>query len=273
MSGDDAATEAVGRRDRRFVFGEVAELYDAARPRYPAELFDELVRLGALGASSTVLEVGAGTGQATVDLAARAASVTAIEPNEAMLAVAERRVGTLPGVTLARAAFEEWIAPEASYDLIAAAQSWHWIAPDPGYPKAARLLTDGGWLTVFWNLPVDRGPAADGIDEVYARYSPQRGTISRWGGQDSSGTGEVERYGGQLAASQHFGDVAERRLPWQRTYTTDGYLDLVRTHSDYRLLDEEARGPFLDALRQVLDDHGGTITVGFVTQLYAAPRR
>lgn len=259
-------------RDRRFVFGEVAELYDLARPHYPSELFDDLVALEGVDAGASVLEVGAGTGQATRDLAARGLHVTAIEPNEAMFAVAARNCGQVEGITLVPATFEGFSGQRASFDLITAAQSWHWIAPDAGYPKAALLLREAGWLAVFWNLPVDRGPAAAEIDEVYARYSPERGTISRWGGQDSSGTADVDELGEQLASAEDFGDLVQRTYPWEATYTTEEYLALVRTHSDYRLLDEPTRAVFIEGLRGVIERHGGSITIGFATKLYAAQR-
>jgi hypothetical protein len=51
------------------VFGEVAELYDQARPSYPAVLFDDVIAFAPQ--SPRVLEVGAGTGKATVLLAER----------------------------------------------------------------------------------------------------------------------------------------------------------------------------------------------------------
>ena len=77
-------------RERRLVFGEVAELYDRHRPTYPAELIDDLVALAGLDASRPVLEVGAGTGKATVLFAQRGIPVLAIEPSPEMAAIAGR---------------------------------------------------------------------------------------------------------------------------------------------------------------------------------------
>lgn len=39
----------------RLTFEEVAELYDLARPLYPAELFDDLVALTALGPGDRIV--------------------------------------------------------------------------------------------------------------------------------------------------------------------------------------------------------------------------
>jgi len=53
------------------VFDEAAELYDAVRPGYPDELFDDVAKLTGLGAGAKVVEVGCGTGQAPVGFAER----------------------------------------------------------------------------------------------------------------------------------------------------------------------------------------------------------
>ena len=69
-------------RPRRLVFGEVAGLYDRARPSYPASLIDDLVSWAQPGGRA--LEIGAGTGKATRLLAARGVSVLGIEPSAEM---------------------------------------------------------------------------------------------------------------------------------------------------------------------------------------------
>src|SRR4029079_16021192 len=58
-------------RPLRAIFDEDAERYDRARPGYPAELFADLAALTGLRPGDRVLEVGPGTGQATVPLAKR----------------------------------------------------------------------------------------------------------------------------------------------------------------------------------------------------------
>jgi SAM-dependent methyltransferase len=91
------------RRDRerlRSTFDQAAELYDRARPRYPAALFDDLAALAGIGPGSNVLEIGPGTGQATVALAERGCRVVAVELGAALAAVARRN--------LAQAGYERW---------------------------------------------------------------------------------------------------------------------------------------------------------------------
>jgi 16S rRNA A1518/A1519 N6-dimethyltransferase RsmA/KsgA/DIM1 with predicted DNA glycosylase/AP lyase activity len=92
----------------RDTFEEAPELYDRARPGYPGELFDDLERLAGLRAGSRILELGCGTGQATVSLARRGYEVVAVELGARLADVARRKLATFPTVTVVNSAFEAW---------------------------------------------------------------------------------------------------------------------------------------------------------------------
>src|ERR1051326_2358664 len=115
------------------VFNDVPELYDRVRPGYPDELFADLVDVSGLNTSSSVLEVGCGTGQATRSLAALGFALTAVEPGPELAALARRRV---PGVTVETSTFEDWDDRGRRFDAIVAASSWHWVDASIGWPKA-----------------------------------------------------------------------------------------------------------------------------------------
>src|SRR5256885_12225749 len=92
-----AAVLRPGHRDHRdeiaplrATFDQAAELYDRARPGYPRELFDDFAELGQLRPGDRVLEIGPGTGQATVPMAERGFHITAIELGPSLAAVADR---------------------------------------------------------------------------------------------------------------------------------------------------------------------------------------
>src|ERR1700737_2851663 len=100
----------------RSTFDEAAELYDRARPGYPSELFDDLAELAGLGPGARVLEIGAGTGQATLPLAERGYIVTAIELGPNLAAVARRKLARFPNVAVTVAEFESWPLPPEPFD-------------------------------------------------------------------------------------------------------------------------------------------------------------
>ena len=78
---------AASDRDRlKRTFDYDAELYDRARPSYPDEIFDDLVALCGLEPGAPILEIGCGTGKATLSLAERRVRVVCIELGENLAA-------------------------------------------------------------------------------------------------------------------------------------------------------------------------------------------
>jgi protein-L-isoaspartate O-methyltransferase len=94
----------------RAIFNRDAELYDRARPPYPAELVGDLAELAEIGTGARVAEIGPGTGQATAALAARGARVVAIELGAELAAVLRRRLAGA-SVDVVVSAFEQWQPP------------------------------------------------------------------------------------------------------------------------------------------------------------------
>jgi SAM-dependent methyltransferase len=135
-------------RPLRETFDEDAERYDRARPGYPAELFDDLAALTGLGAGDRVLEIGPGTGQATVSLAPRGYRIVAVELGAHLADVARRNVAAFPDVEVVNAPFESWPLPAAPFRAVFAATAFHWIDPDVRLTKAAQALAPDGALAV-----------------------------------------------------------------------------------------------------------------------------
>ena len=57
-------------------------------------------------------------------------------------------------VELLETTFEAWPTREAAFRLVIAAQAWHWVSPELRFAKAAQILSPGGSLAVFANVPV-----------------------------------------------------------------------------------------------------------------------
>jgi SAM-dependent methyltransferase len=254
-------------RERRLVFGEVAELYDRRRPGYPQALVDDLVAwAAAAGAAPRALEVGAGTGKATQLLAARGVSVLAIEPSAEMAAYARTATAGLE-VEIVVSDFERWQPDGRTFALVYAAQSWHWIDPRIGYAHARSALCTGGHLVVFWNRPAwAQSELRAALSEAYRRTVPQlRGDGPLHPDSEAASIDEL-RWPQAIAAADGLTDPEQRSYEWSIEYRTREYVELLATMSEIRLLGEHDRRALLEAVSDAVDRHGGRLTMPMVTR-------
>src|SRR3954471_9902173 len=137
-------------------FASAADVYERARPSYPVEAVEWMARRTGLGPGSTVVDVGAGTGQLTRPLPATGARVVAIEP------VAEMRA-KLDGFESHDGTAEELPLADASADVITVAQAFHWFDHARALPELHRVLRPGGHLALFWNSRDLGDPVQHGV--------------------------------------------------------------------------------------------------------------
>jgi SAM-dependent methyltransferase len=254
--------------DQRFAFDEVAELYDAARPGYPADLVTDVVAAADLTREDAVLEVGCGTGQATEAFARRGVDIVAIEPGAELARIARRRLAAFPNAAVVTTAFEDWRMETGVFRLVVAAQSWHWIAAEVRFTKAARALCPGGVLAVFGHVPMPPpAPIARAFEPIFARLAPELWTepAENW----YLATGPLP---GLFDQSGRFGAVTHRRYPWSVIRTGASLTDYLRTTSPFQKLEPPRREALLCALTRSVDANGGRFEHRWETHLYMARR-
>src|SRR5262245_30528997 len=210
----------------RQTFDEAAELYEQARPGYPPGVFADLAELAEVGPGCRVLEIGCGTGQATVPLAERGCQIVAVELGAGLAAVARRKLARFPSVEVVVSAFEDWPLPHQPFDVVVAATAWHWLDPAVRVAKAARALRPGGALATISTHHVAGGTEAF-FAEVQACY--QHWDAATPPGLRLPAAAEVGQDRHELDRSGHFGPAAFRRFQWERSYSTVAYLELLRT--------------------------------------------
>ena len=226
------------RRYQRTLFDGVAELYESSRRSYPDALVDFVVSTAALGAGSEVLEVGCGTGQLTERLARYALGVTAIDIGPAMIASARRRLAG-SAVSFQVVSFEDFAAPDASFDLIASGTAFHWVDPEVKFTKPARLLRPGGWLALLGTEEVYDDPFGSVLDAMWAA----RSDASTWTRPD---------YAEALAATDLFGDPVERADAQRTVLPADVVIGVENTRATVLSWPEDVRRAFNDELRHHL---------------------
>ena len=249
-----------------------ARLYDEARPGYPEELFEDLVRLCGLPDGGKVLEVGCGTGKATLPLARRGYRILCLEPGANLAAIARRNLSAfVPAVEVEERAFEDWKPGSEAFDVVAAAASFWWVDPAVRYIKTAAALRPAGSAAVFWNahvsLPGHHG-FFEAVQEVYRRHAPEL-----IGGPKRPGELPTTLEPGFLETGL-FEEMAVRHYPWTETYDTNRYLRLLRTFSDHATLAEASREALLGDVATLIDrEFGGRVEKHHVAVLQVARRR
>jgi SAM-dependent methyltransferase len=258
------------RERRRATFDQAADLYDRARPGYPRALFDDLAELTGVGAGSRVLEIGPGTGQATLPLAERGCRVVAVELGPGLAAVARRKLARFPAVEIVTAAFEDWPLPAEPFDLVLAATAFHWIDPAVRVVKAADALRPGGWLATITTHHIAGGDESFFAEAqtCYDRWDPETPP----GGVALKPAADIPHASDELDRSRRFGPAQLRRYEWELPYTTASYLDLLHTYSGHRDLDPEIQAGLFDCIAHLIDSrYGGQITKRYLTELRVAP--
>lgn len=256
--------------DLRSTFDRVATLYDRSRPTYPPELFTDVVALTGLPDGARILEIGCGTGQATLPLAERGYRITAVELGANLARIARQNLARFPHVTVDNAAFEEWPLPDEPFDLAFAAASFHWLDHGVAVPKVARALRAGGHVAVAGGGHVEGGTTEffTRVQACYEAHMP--GTRPGLRLQPAE---EISPDVPAISNSGLFGEPQHRRYVWLRDFTAATYMDELNTYSGHIVLSEENRRALLDCVRRMIDEeYGGRITKAYLTDLFVAPR-
>jgi protein-L-isoaspartate O-methyltransferase len=88
-------------------FDTIVSLYDQYRPGYPQELVGDLVSLISLLKGGKILEIGSGTGKATILVARLGYAIHCIEPDTHLIKLAADNLQGYPAITFEIARFEE----------------------------------------------------------------------------------------------------------------------------------------------------------------------
>jgi SAM-dependent methyltransferase len=243
-------------REKASSFGDDPQQYDRSRPSYPAALVDDLAQPDV----HRVVDAGCGTGIASLLFVARGCHVVGVEADPRMAGVARSH-----GLTVEVSAFEDWEPPGEPFDLVIAAQAWHWIHPQRGAIKAAEVLRPGGRFAAFWNSYDYDVDVLDAIGAVYRDHAPHL----QW---DVLGPGAEEFGIAGIAETDAFSPIEIRTYDWEQVYGRDAWLDQLSTRSSHRTMDPARRAELLAALAAAIDRFGGQVTIDHSTRLCTAVR-
>ena len=240
--------------ERAVIFGQEADLYDRFRPSYPSEAIRHIRSLTEV---ERALEIGAGTGKATVDMADGSVDITCIEPSAGMAQRLSAR--NLPGVEVVAATFEDFDAPSGHFDLIYAAQSWHWVNPEIAYEHALDILRPQGAIALIWNVLEDRYVQ---FAHHFRVHAPQliADMDERIRKRDThSWSDDLERAG--------FQSVERWTSRWSTSLGADDYVGLCASYSDHMLLPQRNRDALLSAIAEEIG--GDEVALEYRTEVFS----
>jgi ubiquinone/menaquinone biosynthesis C-methylase UbiE len=270
-----SSTKTGWEPENRKHFDEIVEAYERRRLEYPCELFKDVLEYSGIGTDKKAIEIGAGTGKATMPFLDAGYHVTAVELGENMTAFLQDKFMNNMSFSVVNTAFENASLPENSYDLIYAATAFHWVNPKIGCPKIFRLLKTGGAVALFRYHAI----AADGerlyedIQAVYEKHFYSFYTTNnrpvRKSKEDFMKPSEIlHGFGFEDLKLYGFTDISMKFYDGSRTFSPDEYIELLDTMSDHRGMPEENRATLFAGIKEAILRHGGHHEVKYIFQLY-----
>ena len=200
-----------------------------------------------------VLDLAAGTGALTTGLVAWGVSVTAVEPDRAMLAELRRQ---LPAVPAAVGRAEAVPLADDSIDAVLVATAFHWFDTDRALPEIARVLRPGGVLALLHDLVDDAVPWVAELDELSLSSVSTPPDPAPW----------APSYSG-------FTDVEQARFAHHHPRTAESLTALIGTHSHTLVVSADERAQLLGRVRAFLDSRPETAAGTFDYPLVTAAAR
>jgi SAM-dependent methyltransferase len=236
-------------------FGEVADLYDEVRPDLPASLAEHV--LSYAGPVTSAVEVGAGTGKATILFARRGFPITCVEPDARMAAILRQRV---PEVAIETTKFEDWQPPAGGVSLIYAALSWHWLTPVVRAQQAESALAPGATLALIGALSTYADPQLKAeMEPLFGPEPFRRQPMAEWAGD------ELREH---TALTDIQIQESDRTLP----YTAGNFVALHQTTAWFRGLSESEQAAQMAAMREITRAYAGRLDMTIHNTLILARR-
>lgn len=239
-------------------FGSASDVYERARPSYPAPAVEHLCAALHLTAGSRVLDLAAGTGKLTRLLAAHDLDLRAVEPSASMREQFTRRVPTVPVVdgTAEHIPFDD-----ASFDALVVAQAFHWFDHDRALEEIARVLRPGGGLGIIRN---ER--------DEHVHWVRAMSEAMRW--HTEAPRLHAAAFGEIIAEhSQRFEPVRHEQFAFVQELTRDGIVDRAASASYVVAMEPPERAALLEQVRAIVADFDEPIALPYITDTFTTRRR
>lgn len=222
-------------------FSGKADVYAAARPSYPKELFTFLKSEYHLGAGTVIADIASGTGKFTQPLVQMGCKVYAVEPNDDMRSQAESLLGGYENFISVNGSAENTGLGDHSVDFISAAQAFHWFDPARFGAECKRIIKPSGKVFILYNSRDEDEEITKRLSDLCQRLCPKFKGFS--GGVKSN---NVESFfGGKCEVFTFKNDLC---------YNRDTFVKRMLSSSYAPREGDEKYNSFITELNAVFDD-------------------
>jgi ubiquinone/menaquinone biosynthesis C-methylase UbiE len=220
-----------------------ADAYERGRPGYPAAAVEFLRQTFNISSTTTVVDLAAGTGKFTRQLADLGCQIIAIEPVEGMR---QKFQALLPNIPILEGTAESIPLDVASVDIVTVAQAFHWFQGETALAEIHRVLKPGGYLGILWNV---RDESADWVAQISKIITPYEGDAPRYR------TGDWQT---AFEQTDLFTPLETQTFFYVHQYDLDTAIDRVASISFIAALDAQTQQTVLQQVRELLEQHPQT---------------
>ena len=251
----------------KYTFNKNAEIYNEIRPGYPEELIRDIIEISQIPQSGKIIEVGCGTGQATIQFAKNNFNMICIDIGENLTKIAKKNCEDYPKVQIKTASFENIIIEENTFDLLISATAFHWIPPELGYPKAAKILNNNGSIAIFRNNHPK--PYTDFFEEVQTIYNE---VVPEW--NVAKKIAKKKSIPELIKETNLFQEVVKKEYRWEKRYRAEEYIKLLNTYSDHiDLEDSKKKKLYKDIYNLIVKNYNGSVIRPYISVLFMAKKK
>lgn len=233
----------------RLSFNDFAYIYDKARPACPETLIEALIKESKLSTDSKLLEIGPGTGQATIPLARKGFNITSVEIGDNLALLLRLKLKNFHNARVINGAFEDTALPDRFFDIVYAANSFHWINPESKFKKSHQILKPGSYLAIISGKQIsgegdDFFRASQTVYNKYWKSDPENPFRLKM--LDKVKPAELD--------SNLFDLIYFNCFPVTITYSAEEYCDLLNTDSEKLALPRDKRIRFINEIWRLVND-------------------
>lgn len=249
-------------------FDAAADIYDLYRPSYPQEIIDEIILTSQVDNSSSLLEIGAGSGKATELFLPLNCHITCVEPGEDLALMGLIKHNIEGNITYKIGRFEDIDKFDRTYDLVFSAQAFHWIERPLGYDKIEKLLNKDGHLALLWNMYVNTEDAQHiALSKLCREYKVM------YFHDQSELESLKSSWVNELIDCGHFHAPMVIEVPWTEEQSLDNYMNFLKTCSGYLSLSKEDKSLFDKDVKSIFEQTDTLMTRTYNCTVYLAKKK